>query len=59
LPKQGGAAELLVLLLPLQAAARLASTARDSPAAAYPALFMAASWSASRPARMVGAGVQK
>ena len=50
LPKQGGAAELLLVLLPPQpAAARLASTARDIPAAAYPALLMAASWSASRP----------
>jgi hypothetical protein len=50
LPKQGGAAELLLLVpLPLQAAARLASTARDIPAAAYPALLMAASWSASPP----------
>jgi NAD(P)-dependent dehydrogenase (short-subunit alcohol dehydrogenase family) len=50
LPKQGGAAELALLLLPPQpAAARLATTARDIPAAAYPALLMAASWSASRP----------
>ena len=61
LPKHGGAPELLLVLLPPQpAAARLASTARDIPAAAYPALVMAALLD-REPARLdrSGTGVQE